>query len=322
MKSRDTFVDYARLALALSVCLFHVSQTYHRFWPQGYYPVWAVPAFLAVSGYYVLRSYEHSKSWGDFLVRRILRIVPALLISLSLVCIVGGVSGLGATLMYYIRAGMDPHPGRVINYPMWSLIVEEVAYALLAILFMLRAYKAIWPIWILFGFGLIVSHLVDVGGNDLTGTFRVANLVCVFFMGSLVYLHRDKGLPLWAGVPIIAFGLYLPIARIHTLPVISPTALSGMLVGFGILTMRKVKSPRIPDLSYSCYIYHLPLFVFLAAGPSVYFPCLGICCAASWFLIEKPSMKLKELLQARHKLRGIITAVPKVQRLPARPGLV
>jgi len=143
VEKRDNAVDYARLALALSVCLYHTQGTYHL-WPKGYDVVWAVPAFLAISGYYVLQSYEQSVSWREFIKKRVLRIAPAFAVSLA---VVGSAVNVWPTLISYGSLGLIQPKGWA-NIPVWSLGAEEVAYALLVILFTLGAYKRVWPIWI------------------------------------------------------------------------------------------------------------------------------------------------------------------------------
>jgi len=142
---RDNFVDYARLGLALSVCLYHTRATYHL-WPQGYSVVWAVPAFLALSGWYVLHSYEWSATWREFIRKRVVRVVPAFVASLALVA---SMVSVWPTLISYGSLGLIQPKGWT-NIPVWSFSVEEVAYGLLAVLFVIGAYRRVWPICIAF----------------------------------------------------------------------------------------------------------------------------------------------------------------------------
>jgi peptidoglycan/LPS O-acetylase OafA/YrhL len=64
----------------------------------------------------------------------------------------------------------------------------------------------------------------------------------------------------------------------------------------------KLIPSKIPDLSYGMYVYHIPMILFINA---VYKPenafltgtvltiALVLFSTASWYLIEKPALKLK-----------------------------
>jgi peptidoglycan/LPS O-acetylase OafA/YrhL len=64
-------------------------------------------------------------------------------------------------------------------------------------------------------------------------------------------------------------------------------------MGAGLISLRAAKMPRIPDLSYGIYIYHAPLFALLHMPLWEFFPLLAVFCAASWYLVEKPALRLK-----------------------------
>jgi len=272
---RDNLVDYARLGLALAVCLRHTSP----YWPL--YPVqWAVQAFLAISGFYVLRSYEQSASWREFIKKRVLRVGPAFAISLFLVACIGSVP---LVLRYYATLGLTSAT-HVVNGPVWSLGAEELAYVLLAVLFALGAYRRVWPIWLLFG---LSCGFMFLGHGSY---MRPIALLPSFFAGSLVYLYRDRfgSSVLW--IALIPVGFAVSILPVGALSAFLP----GIMLGAAILGARRVTMPRIPDLSYGCYIYHVPLFALLG-NPStwVFVPALLGVCAISWYLIEKPALRLK-----------------------------
>src|SRR5579862_1792634 len=105
-------------------------RNHYHFWLSWMRIEWAVPSFLAISGYYVLDSYARSGSWKEFIKRRILRIFPALLVSLALIAAFAGPAESGKTFLYYLSCGLW---GSSYNGVVWSLGAEEVAYLLLAI---------------------------------------------------------------------------------------------------------------------------------------------------------------------------------------------
>jgi peptidoglycan/LPS O-acetylase OafA/YrhL len=290
---RDNFVDYARLFLAASVCLLHIHGSNHIYL-QGA-AIWAVPAFLAISGYYILRSYEHSSGWPEFIKKRLLRIGPAFAISFVLVAIANP-SNVVQTLRFYVTLGQSNQAG-IMNAPVWSLGVEEVAYAVLAILFTLGAYKAKWPIWcallISAALGTIADAAWHPGHPQPAG---MANVIPAFFAGSLIYIYREKlSPPKYLGLLLIAVALAYPaIAPESRLPI---GWLDGLALGTGIILLRALRLPRIPDVSYGVYIYHAPLFLILGLQEAAFIPALGIFCLASWFAIEKPILRLKSIRQ-------------------------
>ncbi len=286
---RDNFIDYVRLALALSVCLMHMAPNYHC-WPTGYEAGWAVPAFLSISGYYVLQSYDRSGTWQAFIKKRVLRIVPAFVLSLILVGLAGGLIQISKVLIDYLAVGLDRRPN--YNDVVWSLSAEEIAYGVLAVLFTLGAYRKLKPIWVLFAVSVVVATLIDMSHWGVPK--KLVHLAPAFFAGSLVYLYRDRlaGRDWRGSILIVAALIGAAFWRIDA--VSTPLAWTpGTLMGVGVLLLRGVRLPQIPDLSYGCYLYHMPLFYVLGAGPGVYFPALAVLCAGSWYLVERPFLRLK-----------------------------
>jgi len=294
--ARDNFVDYARFGLALSVCLFHTNAKFHNTWSSTYGLPWAVPAFLSISGFYVLRSYEQSGTWVEFIKKRILRIVPAFLVSLLIVGLAGGFPMVWHVFVFYATVG-TVRLGPFVNAPVWSLGAEEIAYVLLAVLFTVGAYRKKWPIWIAFIASCIFVQVLPflTTSDPILLIFPIAP---AFFAGSLVYIYRDrlKGSDWW-GFALIAIALALP-AFIETPRPTHPIGFisyaPGFLLGVGILTVRSFRLPKIPDFSYGLYVYHFALLRLLQdASEQVYFLSLAVLLVASWYLVEKPALSLK-----------------------------
>jgi len=288
---RDNFVDYARLGLAVSVCLFHLAPQYGT-WPKGFRPDWAVPAFLSISGYYVLRSYELSASWLEFIKKRALRILPAFLISLLVVQLAGGFEMVKHVLLSYVTLGTverDP----LLNGPVWSLGAEEIAYAVLAVLFALGAYRRVWPIWVAFFVSGAIAAWVAAPTTD-DHVMRIMDVVPAFFAGSLVYLNRDRvrGESAW-GLLLISAAVFALMFHVDGQPFGWWWWMPGTWMGLGILSLRALRVPRIPDFSYGCYIYHMPFYALLVWPWWGYFPAFVLLCVGSWYLVERPVLSLK-----------------------------
>jgi peptidoglycan/LPS O-acetylase OafA/YrhL len=168
----------------------------------------------------------------------------------------------------------------------------------MVVLFILKAYKKPWIIWMLF----FLSCAVAAANNQQEPTWRITNLFPAFFSGNLVYLYRDLigKIPWKLAVAVIiiesfinkAFG-FQPQAW-YMVPLCSFSAL--------ILCINAPSLPRLKvDLSYGLYVYHDPIYswaskvapysfstIFLTGSTVL----LGVT-LISWYLIEKPALTLK-----------------------------
>jgi|GEM_PF-4308144 peptidoglycan/LPS O-acetylase OafA/YrhL len=117
-KERYPNFDLFRLLLAVEVAFVHMwAEIDPNFgWP-GY--VMAVPAFLAISGFLVLQSYSESGCWRVFITKRILRIIPALLVSFVLCLILFGPDMVKESFFVWISGGALP----LIWSSKWSTLV-------------------------------------------------------------------------------------------------------------------------------------------------------------------------------------------------------
>ena len=180
--ARHNNLDAARLFLALNVAVGHGC----HFWLGVDYRYGvAVSIFLGVSGYLVLESRYRSVSAVHFLWKRFLRIYP-----LMTATIVLGVLWLGRPLLpvvlWLVTAGLtgDPMIG-----PGWTIIVEEVMYGFLLVLFALNVYNH--TSWIVALLVLAVVLMIDVYFEVSGDIQRIIILPANFFFGNLLYLHRN-----------------------------------------------------------------------------------------------------------------------------------
>ena len=175
-------LDFLRFILALSVVIFHTVGVWmpaHIWWGGA-----AVSAFLGISGFVVLQSREASKDLGHFWWKRVLRIYPLFIP----VLIVGWFIQPVPVLEYvghFLSAGI--YGRSVAADPGWTIIVEEILYAGLCLLWATGAYRAKWPVWALLVVSLIAPHLT----RNLV-VERALSLPPAFFVGNLVWLYRDK----------------------------------------------------------------------------------------------------------------------------------
>lgn len=287
---RYPLFDYLRLLLALEVMVCHY---FHPSWML----VPCVPMFLALSGFLVPGSWEHSRGWGHFAWKRFLRIIPGYTAMLLVLGWFVGPSEVTGNLVTYVTAGFM---GSGFNGAVWSLGAEELAYFVLALMFLAGVYRkaVLWPLMGLGAAFMLWSDLRGLrGGSDTLAAFRVQCLPFAFFMGGVIYLHREKlrrfgflGLGLFAsGIVLARFGGAPSVAG-FTAPSVLFAAPGLLLIALGF----SPKLPKIPDLSLGIYLWHelwfhaLPGMLWLQVGLTL------TSAALSWFVIEKKALGLKD----------------------------
>ncbi|PZQ59373.1 MAG: hypothetical protein DI570_16335 [Phenylobacterium zucineum] len=257
-----------------------------------------VSIFFVISGYLVTASYQRDPR--TYLAKRILRIEPGLIASLvvtvvllAFVTTAPAAEYWRAAAMYVVRNALlypatydlpgvfqaAPMAG-VVNGVLWTLRLEFTFYLVLMVV---RARPAF--VYALLG----LCAAVWLGMTFLTPDWadekltRVAYLGArngmLFFAGAALQL-REMRIPPWLGAAsAVAFPFLGPLAL--------PTAVLGLA--------RPGKVPA--DLSYGVYIYAFPIQQWLAIQGQ-----LNVATAvaavipfalASWFLVEKPAMRLK-----------------------------
>lgn len=298
--------DLMRLLLASEVAFVHAwFLTDATFDWNGY--IMAVPAFLAISGFLVLKSYEDSPYWRVFIQKRALRILPALLFSMLVCWILFDLDAVFNSFLNWATGGLYTLPG-VANGPLWSLAWEELAYLSLAVLWALGAYRRPIVIWILLALSFVVVYL----GRSLDShTQMLLFLLPSFFIGNLAYLHRSillKVHPLvpWIFLLVVINGSAIPyFNQIHQL---SPVAFQAFSVVWVCIAGLKIVPFRFPDISYGIYILHMPIIFYLVDEKiatttremAIWLPVpLLLTCLFSWYLVEKPALKRKTRLRGK-----------------------
>lgn len=301
MRKRFNNFDYLRLFLALEVVGLHC----HVIGGYGtsYAPINPVPAFVALSGFLIPGSFDSQPSYGRFIWKRALRVMPALIAALLLELFLVGPARLPDTIVLYLSAGLIF--GAAVNQALWSLMLEEWLYAshLLSraaklwrvetAIFMCLALVG-WATWMNFAWHIEKQHLLQE---------RIVRTAAAYFAGNVLYFYKARLPKLgWIAPALVcALSSYLMVRLglqsewYAVLTAIS--AATAVLVCFN-LPQTKL---RIPDLSYGVYVYHLPvifaLVEFQLKGTRWILLCVPITLAIagiSWYLIEDPALKLKD----------------------------
>ncbi|PAW51026.1 hypothetical protein CKQ80_09515 [Pseudomonas moraviensis] len=292
--------DIMRLFLALEVVFVHAWDAVD---PNFNWPGWimAVPAFLAISGFLVLQSYESSKNWTAFMKKRALRLLPALFASFAVCLVLVDWPATYNSILNWVTGGLYTLPG-LKNVPLWSLAWEELAYVILALLWMAGAYRRPICIVALLAFSLVV---VGLSADFEPHTRIIMFLAPSFFIGNLMYLYRENLMKVSPVIPWIFLYItiqwrYVPESSYFGgAMLISMHAFSVVWVGMAGFNIARFK---FPDISYSAYIYHMPLihFVLFKFKPQTLTEMLIILsalliplCVISWYGLEKPFLALK-----------------------------
>jgi len=285
----------------------------------------AVNGFFLLSGYLIVQSWTLDPSAFDFLKKRILRIVPAFFIA-TLICAFF-IAPFVASDTYFsdfnfgkFFLGMftlrNPQIPPVfagtyipeINKSMWTIFFEFSCYLMVLAFGLLRIVKRpkIWiGITVTFTFLLLMQKLGYIAFPNIGGVSAVPRLFTCYLVGGALYLFKDYIHYTKLNACIAAFILFVAMFSIHWAEI--ATAYLG---GFLLIYLAYAKNDLIaqfnkfPDVSYGTYLYGWPTQKLLIW----YFPAIeawAVCIlsifiavsagAASWYLIEKPFMKLKSV---------------------------
>lgn len=338
VRGRPNALNAIRLILAIGVIFWHsfpLSGSQFQGGSQlgqllGY---GFVDGFFVISGFLITRSWLGNPSVKVFLTSRALRIVPAFWVCLVATALIFAPLGtwlsggnpfstmlsmdslsyvLKNSALWIFQFGIEgtladvPYPG-VWNGSLWTLAWEFMCYLAILGFGMAGLLRKAWPlcaafalVWLanLSGLGnLIGSDLMD-NGLRFSLTF-LAGAVLAKFQGRI----RISWLRICVAWSLVIVSLWLPDYRLLAAP-----AMAYGLVAFGGM----VSHPRLAlknDISYGMYVYAFPVQQILASAG---FTVIGVAgfsvisalvttplAAASWFLVERPVIRLNRGLRSR-----------------------
>ncbi len=311
--------DYLRLIAAILVIAHHAQVL------NGEPPIMigtsldlgalGVGVFFVISGYLVSGSLERTPSVMSFIAKRALRIFPGLLAALLVTAfVIGPVSTTLARAAYwtspevygYVLKNLSLYavtydlPGvflavpvaGVVNGSLWTLRLEFTAYLALAALGAARQARprVLTVLALAAAASAIAIHAL---GLDAKGDlYRIAYLAAIngflFLSGAALRTSAWRA-PSWLAIAAL-------------IPLVTPVWF--LALPLIVLRLGALDSPKPPaDLSYGLYIYSFPLQQMLVErGQLTLLTSIAAalpCAALSWFLVEKPALKLKARLPQR-----------------------
>lgn len=333
-RNRSHGFDYLRIALSLGVMLWHsfylIEGTSAKFSAARYLVVLVLPMFFALSGFLVSGSLARARSLHEFLLLRVIRIVPALAVEVTLsACVIGGLLTTLPGAAYYTSDGFHEYfrniygnihfllpgvfqsnPFPFVNGSLWTIPFEFECYGALAVL------------WVV---GLIRHRLVILGlvvglqlwywskGSIQFGAIVPGRvLVIAFLAGVTLYLYRDRiVLRPWMFVIAVATAFICGLSPQTSSLTAIPAAY--VVVFLGLTNPRKIPVLMDGDYSYGVYLYAFPFqqaVVLLFPAQRIWWldfiialAPVALFAAFSWHVIERPVLsQRKRIIAAADRL--------------------
>jgi peptidoglycan/LPS O-acetylase OafA/YrhL len=297
----------------------------------------AVMVFFAISGYLVTLSWIRQPQVPAFLLKRFLRIWPALLFAVLTNVLVFGVifTSLPAktflshpqTIDYYrnlllietyvnLPGVFENNPlNNLMNGALWTIPMESMCYAVLAALGALGLLKS-RRLALLAGVGYIAFFLTMRNADFGGGMRHWVEYPAFFACGALIALFdrqfHANAARLLACVAAMAALLYFGFHLLHAALLLLLPPLVVVLGSLRIPSLAFLQ--RGGDPSYGIYLYGVPaqqsvqaLWPNLPFAASLLLSVAGAAVAGyvSWHLVESPALRLKRVLQRpRVQLEG------------------
>jgi peptidoglycan/LPS O-acetylase OafA/YrhL len=296
-----------------------------------------VVMFFAMSGFLIAKSWSEQPRLAPFSAKRGLRLLPALIVAVSVTVFVVGplftVLPLSSyfsdptTWLYLVRCAFlitffgtlpgvfetNPYPDAV-NGSLWTLPVEASCYAMAAALGSLGLLRrsgillAFSAVLVLCVTPLSPISIAPAGGTTGGNLSLVILLGATFVLGNLAYSLRSRLHLSW-----ILLGVLMAI-WVATWGGGWSRATGSLAIAFAVLVLafrtsawlRRLTAPG--DVSYGIYVYAFPVQQSVAAiwgaiDPllmmAIAFPVTYVLAFLSWRLVERPALALKRFVAPR-----------------------
>lgn len=346
--SHDNNFNLIRMLAAIAVLVSHawpITLGYGTMQPLeaalGRHLGWnSVAVFFIISGFLIARSFDRRASIVDWTASRVLRIFPALVVSLAVtVLLLGSIATtlpLGAyfsdpdtstywprnlalfPLQHTLPGVFEENPyANEVNGSLWSLRHEVTCYfgvLLLGLAGALGAKRRMIVALVVYGVFRVGVEAAEASGLQLPALLPpFVGLSLPFALGTAFYVWRDHIRLTWIGALALA-GL---TAVLRPTPLFLPALMLALAYWTFCIAYLPGGAIRrynlIGDGSYGVYIYAFPVqqLVVWLLGPMT--PALNILfalpatlmlAALSWHFVERPSLALKGYFRRRERSPG------------------
>lgn len=343
LRDRRNNFDVLRLLAASLVLFSHSYALTGNIEPFAHVSGWTfggigVVMFFAMSGFLIAKSWSDHPQLVPFACKRALRLLPALVVAVSVTVFVIGplfttlplVSYFAdpTTWVYLVRSSMlitfvgrlpgvfedNPYPAAV-NGSLWTLPVEACCYAMVAALGTLglvrrsRLLVAVSCLLILCITPLSPFSTASVGGTTGGNLTLLITLVATFVLGVTAYSLRGRLHLSWTIVAALLV-LWVVTWGGGWVRVSGVLAITFAVLVFAFRTPASLRRLTAPgDLSYGIYVYAFPVQQSLAAlwGPgldpllmfAISFSVTYGLAFLSWRFVERPALALKRVVAPR-----------------------
>lgn len=297
----------------------------------------SVAVFFALSGLLISNSFERRPDLVRFVVARVLRLFPGLLVALA-VTVVAGMAlttlepsayllspqtvayiprNLTLAFLQYELPGifLDNAYPKAINGSLWTLFYEVICYAgvlVAGVLGLLRRKR----VFSIFFVAISSIYFLSLDWAPTGGIERRIDLLVTlsfpFSLGMLAYVWRDTLHFDWK--PLAALGIMTSIASYSEYAPIFSVITLTYAVGWLAFEIkgRILKFNKFGDYSYGIYIYAFPVqqsfaLFFPEADPyiniALSFPVTLVLAIFSWHVVEKRALAhINNLASVLHRI--------------------
>lgn len=296
-----------------------------------------VQIFFVISGFLVSQSFVNRPHVFEFLVARMLRIFPGLIVALAFTVLLGAwvttlplrdyVSDPRVHDYFFYNAVLDLRwglPGvfldnsfpQVVNGSLWTLPKEFALYMILMVAGAAGGFGARAVANLVCALA-VVLHLQQTGTYHLSGgDINVDSVMFCFLIGVLFFVNRDY-IVVSLRVAIVAILAAVACVKFdyHSFVALQ------VCIAYCVMVLAYHRWLQLPmfrktDYSYGLYIYAFPVQQALAQSGVVHrFGLYVLACLLlilplavfSWHVVEKPAMRLRDRL--RRRLTAPVTKV-------------
>ncbi len=293
-KGRPSGFDYLRLFLAVEVLVWHTVLMTQGLSVQNdilnesifrSIPSLILPMFFALSGFLVAGSLARAENIFDFVCLRLLRIMPALCLVVLVAALVLGpllttVSWAEyfsdprflryfRTLFGHVQEELpavfesNPYP-HVVNGQLWTIPLELLCYALLAVLALVGVYRRPKLFLAVFVAAQMAFALRTLLAPVVWGSVPAKILYLCFLAGALLSVYRER-IPFRRDAALacgaLAFGLMYVAGGGYFIA--APVAYLTIYVGLLNPTRKLIVSSG--DYSYGVYLFAFPVQQWVVA---------------------------------------------------------